>query len=493
MSDYTPYTIDTSFVEDTREIFFANLNGRNVNFGPTGLNFNQAQIDGISFALRVSHLYTKEKVKDYVDHEMKNLVDHFNNTIESSFNKTTTVMQQDMRKELEEQKKLVANYKKQVDDLPADASSGHGGRMPKIPEPPTFKGNDDKKLLEDWLNQISLYCAHQGITTDKQKIVIALTRLTHPASLYVRSYMDKMMAGEDVGSWKDFTEHLRSMYGQRDEKQGAKEELNKLWENKSLASNDFIKFAEQYRTLATVLDYEDKIHIDKIENVISKELRTPMVFLKVSNMLPKKWTDYLDMLIVYYKELHPEKAKATIFGKDNGGTSSKSQEANSAQASKGKGKDSSKRCSICAADPKHKQRASSHNTADCWSKPENEGKRPAPRSTPAASGSNNGGNSRPQGNSQASGSGTRSSRFQALKARITEMSEALEELGRDEASTGSTSAGTVNVNTARLEHVEDLPLPSSSRTAPTSDEPSGGSLSLTGTWRRTRSDFPEGL
>ena len=39
--------------------------------------------------------------------------------------------------------------------------------------------------------------------------------------------------------------------------QGAKDELTALWSNKKLASKDFIKFVEQYRTLACIVDYED--------------------------------------------------------------------------------------------------------------------------------------------------------------------------------------------------------------------------------------------
>ena len=79
-----------------------------------------------------------------------------------------------------------------------------------------------------------------------------------------------------------------------------------------------------------MLAYEDKIHIDKIERVLSKDLRQATLFMKVANVTPKKWNDYLDMLLKLYKELNPDKAKASIFGKDNGGTSNKSQEANSA-------------------------------------------------------------------------------------------------------------------------------------------------------------------
>ena len=81
-----------------------------------------------------------------------------------------------------------------------------------------------------------------------------------------------------------------------------------------------------------------------------------------------------------------------------------------------------------------------------------------------------------------------------MKNRIMEMSADLEELGRDEGATGNTSAGTVNVNTARIEHVEDLPLPRQESNAATSDETSWGpSYREKGKWRQSRLDFPESM
>jgi len=142
----------------------------------------------------------------------------------------------------------------------------------KIPEPPTFAGSENKIHLHDWLSQIALYCSAFGIIVDNQKIVCTLTRLHAPTSTYMKSYYDKVQAGQDVGSWSDFAQELKNIYGQRDDKKGAKKELTVLWVNKDLAKKNFIKYDKQYRTLARIVNYSDEVHIDKMKEVIPDEL-----------------------------------------------------------------------------------------------------------------------------------------------------------------------------------------------------------------------------
>jgi len=62
----------------------------------------------------------------------------------------------------------------------------------------------------------------------------ALTRLHAPASTYIKSYYDKVQAGQSVGSWGDFVQKLKNIYGQRDNKEGVKKELTVLWVNKDI-------------------------------------------------------------------------------------------------------------------------------------------------------------------------------------------------------------------------------------------------------------------
>ena len=42
----------------------------------------------------------------------------------------------------------------------------------------------------------------------------------------------------------DLAQELKNIYGQRDDKEGAKKELTVLWVNKDLAKKNFVKYAE---------------------------------------------------------------------------------------------------------------------------------------------------------------------------------------------------------------------------------------------------------
>lgn len=117
-------------------------------------------------------------------------------------------------------------------------------RTSKIAEPPKFKGADDKIKLDEWLDLIILWCEHEGVQTDKQRIITALSRLEGPAHQYCSDYYAKLCQKEDVGTWANFVSELNMVYGQRDDKEGAKKEIEALFKNKDLADKDFIKFAE---------------------------------------------------------------------------------------------------------------------------------------------------------------------------------------------------------------------------------------------------------
>jgi len=137
------------------------------------------------------------------------------------------------------------------------------------------------------LSQIALYCSASGIIVDDQKIVYTLTRLHAPASTYIKSYYNKVQAGQGIGSWDDFAQELKNIYRQRDDKEGAKKELTVLWVNKDLAKKNFVKYAERYRTLARIVNYSDEVHIDKMKKVISNKLRNALVIYEITNQCPK--------------------------------------------------------------------------------------------------------------------------------------------------------------------------------------------------------------
>ncbi|KAJ3559480.1 hypothetical protein NM688_g323 [Phlebia brevispora] len=192
-------------------------------------------------------------------------------------------------------------------------------KCPKLPDPPKYAGTVDKQGLEDWLNQIILYNEAYGISDDQAKILTALTHLQKPAMQYMATYFNNVKEGKDLDTWNNFIKELRALYGKRDNKKGAKEEITQLWANKALAKKDFIKYAEQYRTLARIVKYEDKLHIDKL------------------------WEDeYLDLLLKVYKVIYSDKSCASVFDTSSSNGSSKDPDAMEIDAqakSKGKGKE----------------------------------------------------------------------------------------------------------------------------------------------------------
>jgi len=64
-----------------------------------------------------------------------------------------------------------------------------------------------------------------SIIVDNQKIVYALTRLHAPANTYMKSYYDKVQAGQGDGSWGDFAQELKYLQTKRWQGE-SKEETN---------------------------------------------------------------------------------------------------------------------------------------------------------------------------------------------------------------------------------------------------------------------------
>ena len=365
-----------------------------------------------------------------------------------------------------------------------------------MPDPPTFSGSDSKQTLDDWLAQISLYCSATGIVTDNQKIVTALTRIRAPASTYLRSYFDKNAANQALGTWDNFVQDLRAIYGQKDPKKAAEEELAELWDNKELARKDFIKFAEQFRTLANYVGYEDKVLITKLRNVIPRDLKAVVAGFRASKAgIPDKWNDLLETLLEIWKELHADKASNRLFGnKDNGkgkddnknnSGKGKSKEANSAEKSKSK---ETRHCKICAAKGLSRK-ATTHNTDDCYDKPGNEGKRPANPSSSLSS------NNQKSGNSGSKGKTGNGGKFKSLHARIMELSKEVGQLAQDEDGSAS-PAGNVEINTARIREWDESDEPAQAQSSRIDDSSKESSGPTTGSKKISHlysADFTKGL
>jgi hypothetical protein len=103
-----------------------------------------------------------------------------------------------------------------------------------------------------------------------------------------------------------FEADLKAAYGQRDKKEGAKKELDALFKNKDLASQDFIKYAEQFCTLGRLSRYNDALLINKLCNVVSTNMRQVLVGVFCTGAALTNWVQFLEVLMNIYKELHPD-------------------------------------------------------------------------------------------------------------------------------------------------------------------------------------------
>ncbi|EED80069.1 predicted protein [Postia placenta Mad-698-R] len=295
---------------------------------------------------------------------------------------------------VQNQQALVDSYKRQVDALPVSTGSGHS-RQPKIGEPPAFKGSEDKTKLEEWLDLI-----------------------------YMKSYYVKMREGKDLGTWKAFVAELAQIYGQHDDKERAKKEITALFINKDLASKDFVKYAKRFRTLGHLTKYDDSLLIDKLREVIPRDMQLVLAG-KDESTLPKDWTLFLNILLNINKIVNPEKVRGSVFknsGSDN--SSAVPMDINSAEKSKSKGK---KYCIIC--------KSKTHKTDDCYKLAENADKRL---------------NTQGDGTKKVQGGSGNPAAKKAKKMRVIQV-----ELMDSEDDTPP-SAKAVSANTARIEEIANI-------------------------------------
>ena len=134
------------------------------------------------------HWGTTHILKNYVDQVLNRAINHYNGALATAYNRINILEAE------------VTRLQEELTRLPG----GNITSKAKVPEPPTFAGSENKMHLHDWLSQIALYCSASSITADDQKIVCALTRLHAPTSTYMKSYYDKVQAGQSVGSWGNF-------------------------------------------------------------------------------------------------------------------------------------------------------------------------------------------------------------------------------------------------------------------------------------------------
>jgi len=211
-----------------------------------------------------------------------------------------------------------------------------------------------------------------------------------------------------------------------------------LWVNKNLAKKNFVKYAERYRTLARIVNYSDKVHINKMKEVIPDELQNALVIYEITNQSLKTWDNYLKLLMQAYKTLYLDKAQGAIFGpeanreKSGGKKDPDAIEIDKIQKKEGK---NLRYYQICTGKG-FKNKAKSHNTVDCYDKPGNENKCPHKTSSQKLS---------PLGPSK--------NKNQSFRAQLMKLLE-------EESDNPESPPENVNVNSVSIEEIPDPVLPS---------------------------------
>ena len=177
MSNFTNFTIAVLFADFSAENWKALVKNST---NPESTSWDEVEM----LMLQNVHWGITHTLKNYVDQVLNGAINHYNGALSTAYSR-------------------IANLEAEVTCLWGELTRLPGGNVAsktKVPEPPTFAGSENKIHLHDWLSQIALYCSASSITANDQKIICALTHLRAPASTYMKSYYDKVQAGQSVGS-----------------------------------------------------------------------------------------------------------------------------------------------------------------------------------------------------------------------------------------------------------------------------------------------------
>jgi len=177
MLTFTNFTITVPFTDFSTENWEALVRDST---NPENTFWNEVEM----LMLRNVHRGTTYTLRSYVYQMLNGAINHYNGALTTAYNRIATLEAE------------VTCLQGELTRL----SGGNIGSKTKVPELPTFSGSENKMHLHDWLSQIALYCSASGVIADDQKIMCTLTRLRAPTSTYMKSYYDKVQAGQGVGS-----------------------------------------------------------------------------------------------------------------------------------------------------------------------------------------------------------------------------------------------------------------------------------------------------
>ncbi|EJF59973.1 hypothetical protein DICSQDRAFT_171460 [Dichomitus squalens LYAD-421 SS1] len=184
----------------------------------------------------------------------------------------------------------------------------------KASESPKYKGNKGSEVtLEQCLQKMGLWFRIQNITTDDDKITLALTYLEGGVHDYIEDYIETAASGESLGTWTDFVNRLKAGYRQLAPEKTAQTSL-KEWCSKTHTT--VIQFAENFGRYASKSGYADVELIHRIDNQVgmNSQILTVMTAMQQVNLMliPTKWEHYLDWVLKLEMETRGNQAKLSL-------------------------------------------------------------------------------------------------------------------------------------------------------------------------------------
>ena len=161
--------------------------------------------------------------------------------------------------------------KKECDELRVLAQQGTSGGsvglsqslFPTMKEPDTFNGDKGSKL-DDWLESMSLWLRHRGVSNDEKKIETAMTYLRGSAKKVMQEYFDRVQDQKALGTWADFVEDLKKGFQQTDKRDRARAEFEQLVSKRGTNEKTFNEFAARFRSLARQTGFSNEELLSKV-------------------------------------------------------------------------------------------------------------------------------------------------------------------------------------------------------------------------------------
>jgi hypothetical protein len=204
---------------------------------------------GISYILRNTLRSSQGPIQAYTQHVAANIGNELSNVImKTEFNafREEFIL---LRTLVETQRILILalsfnleNANRQLGQMSTESGGGGGRRRPKLPSPKKWDNSDPKYSYWSFKQDMDLYMSHEGYITDVQRITFFMLSLDGSPKTYMRNWSIGLKDGQATGTFTEFLKELEGIYGDKDEKEGARKELKILFGTKNLSNTGIPKF-----------------------------------------------------------------------------------------------------------------------------------------------------------------------------------------------------------------------------------------------------------